>query len=296
MNRSSVKGRSWPAPRYYGVVVMILTCAWLCAPTTGWAQTSTASINGTVRDATGGVVPGVGVILTNTQTNVERRARTNEGGFYVFLDVIPGKYQLQAARTGFKTSRVPPFTLQVNQTATFDVNLELGEVSQEVTVTGTAAELQSSTAELGAVVGEQQVVDLPLNGRNFTQLLALTPGVSPINVSQSAGGFAATTTADAAVTFPSVNGQNNKSNVYLLDGVPNGAGTFFGSSGSSCPFHSHDGNCCVSTSTSVTPSDQTSPAGDCPRVATSGAAYTLGLPRPALNSPTAQILSLETRN
>ena len=185
------------------------------------AQSSTATITGIVKDASGSVIPAAEVLLTNTQTNVERKATTNDVGSYAFLNIIPGEYRLQANKTGFKTSKQAAFTLTVNQTVTFDLTLEIGEISQEVTVEAVGAELQSSTAELGAVVAKQQVVDLPLNGRNFTQLLSLTPGVAPVSVSQNSGGFGASATAGSAFVFPSVNGQNNRSNFFLLDGVNN---------------------------------------------------------------------------
>ena len=185
------------------------------------AQSSTASINGTVKDASGSIIPNAEVLLTNTQTNVERKVTTNDVGYYAFLNIIPGEFRLQASKTGFKTSKQSAFTLVVNQTPTFDLTLEIGEISQEVTVEAVGAEIQSSTAELGAVVAKQQVVDLPLNGRNFTQLLSLTPGVAPVSVSQNSGGFGGTTTAGAAFVFPSINGQNNRSNFFLLDGVNN---------------------------------------------------------------------------
>ena len=190
-------------------------------PAVSLAQSSTASINGTVKDASGSIIPNAEVLLTNTQTNVERKATTNDVGYYAFLNITPGEFRLQASKTGFKTSKQSAFTLVVNQTATFDLTLEIGEISQEVTVEAVGAEIQSSTAELGAVVAKQQVVDLPLNGRNFTQLLSLTPGVAPVSVSQNSGGFGATTTAGSAFVFPSINGQNNRSNFFLLDGVNN---------------------------------------------------------------------------
>jgi carboxypeptidase family protein len=167
-----------------------------------YAQSSTAAINGIVRDSSGSVIPAAEVLLTNTQTNVERKATTNDVGSYVFLNILPGEYRLQANKTGFKTSKQSAFTLTVNQTVTFDLTLEVGEISQEVTVEAVGAEVQSSTAELGAVVAKQQVVDLPLNGRNFTQLLSLTPGVAPVSVSQNSGGFGASVTSGARMQFP----------------------------------------------------------------------------------------------
>jgi hypothetical protein len=210
-------GNAQESPR---VALMFLTCLWVVFPTTSTAQSSTASINGTARDASGSVVPGAEVVLTNTQTNVERHAVTNEAGICVFLNVIPGEYTLQVSKMGFKTSKQSAFTLVVNQTVTFDFNLEVGEITQEVTVQAVGAEVQSSTAELGAVVGHEQVQDLPLNGRNFTQLLSLTPGASPVSVAQNSGGWGAVS-AGSTFTFPSINGQTNRSNFFMLDGINN---------------------------------------------------------------------------
>ncbi len=204
-----------------GLCVLLFICLLWVSSGVCLAQSSTASINGTIKDASGSIIPAAEVLLTNTRTNVERKAATNDVGVYVFLNIIPGDYRLQATKTGFKTSKQTAFTLTVNQTATFDINLEIGEISQEVTVEAVGAELQASTAELGAVVARQQVVDLPLNGRNFTQLLSLTPGVAPVSVSQNSGGFGASVTSGAAIQFPSINGQNNRSNFFLLDGINN---------------------------------------------------------------------------
>ena len=97
--------------------------------------------------------------------------------------------------------------------------MELSTVQQTVTVEATGAEVQGSTAELGAVVASRQVVELPLNGRNFTQLVTLTPGASPVNTSQNSGGWL--TGAVGQFTFPAINGQSNRSNYFLLDGITN---------------------------------------------------------------------------
>lgn len=182
------------------------------------AQLSTASVTGTVRDSSGGAAAGVEMTMKSTATGVARTTTSNDAGNYLFLGVVPGPYTLEAHHAGFQTVRVQPFVLEVNQTATFDLTLELGQVQQSVSVTATGEAVQASTAELGSVVGQKQVVDLPLNGRNFTQLLTLTPGASPANVSQNSnGGFASF--AVGVVTYPSFNGQSNRSNVFLLDGV-----------------------------------------------------------------------------
>lgn len=183
------------------------------------AQIATASVTGTVRDATGAVVPGAEVAISNVETGLEQQAASNNAGVYRFINLQPGMYTLSCASSGFQTALVNPFTLVVNQTATFDFGLEVGAVTETVTVQAAGAQLQASSAELGSAVTEKQVVDLPLNGRNFTKLLELTPGVAPVSVSQNRGGFTARPIGE--FQFPAVNGQTNRSNLFMLDGVFN---------------------------------------------------------------------------
>ena len=184
------------------------------------AQTSSAVINGTVKDSTGSSVPGAALTLRNPATNVALRTSSNDAGSYTFLNINPGGFTLEVAKAGFRTAKLSQFTLAVNQTATLDLILEVGSVEQSVNVEAVGAEVQASTSELGAVVSRTQVVNLPLNGRNFTQLLSLTPGVAPVSVSQNNGsGFAHP--GIGAFIFPSINGQTNRSNFWTLDGITN---------------------------------------------------------------------------
>ena len=183
------------------------------------AQINTANITGTVSDATGAVIPDTELILTNVETGIESHGASNSVGNYRFSNLQPGTYTLQAGKEGFTTAVIQPFTLNVGQEPTFNFSLEVGAVAETVTVEASGAELQASSAELGTAVTERQVVDLPLNGRNFTQLLALTPGVAPVSVSQNAGGFSARPVGQ--FQFPAINGQNNRSNLFMLDGVNN---------------------------------------------------------------------------
>jgi hypothetical protein len=186
------------------------------------AQVSTAAVNGAVQDPVGATIPNASVILANVATGVERRSTTNEAGAYAFLNVPPGDYVLSASAQGFRTAKMAQVTLTVNQTATFDFKLEVGEVQSSVTVEAVGVAVQSSTSELGAAVMEKTVKDLPLNGRNFTQLLWLTPGAGPVSTGQARGGGY----SGAIGTFvtPSFNGQLNRSNLYLLDGILNEEG------------------------------------------------------------------------
>ena len=199
--------------------MVAVACALTVFAGLGFGQASSSAVNGTVTDQQGAVIPGTDVVLTSVETGIERQAQTNAVGRYGFVNVPPGYYTLEAAVEGFRTSSVEPFSLVVNQTATFDIVLEVGAVTDSVTVEAVGAQVQSSSAELGTAMTEQQVIDLPLNGRNFTQLLMLTPGASPVNVAQSRGGFGSTSVG--TFSFPSINGQNNRSNLFLTDGVNN---------------------------------------------------------------------------
>jgi len=196
----------------------------LAVLSTATAQVSMGAINGLVTDSSGATVSGAVVLLTNLETQVTQNIRTNASGLYIFLNVISGEYAIEVSSAGFRISKSAPFRISVNQTATHDFAMQLGTLDQSVTVEGVGTEVQASTSELGATVTGKQVVDLPLNGRNFTQLLALTPGVAQVSVASNNGG------ADAkpigVFTFPAINGQSNRSNYFMLDGMNNQGSSF----------------------------------------------------------------------
>jgi len=206
--------------------VLWLISALVFSTVSALAQLSTASLNGVVRDTTEASVPRAAVTLHNLDTGVERNTLTNDAGTYVFSDINPGHYTLRVTAPSFSTKQVSDFVLAVNQTATIDITLDAGAQTVVVTVEATAEQLQASSAELGTVIATKQVNDLPLNGRNFTQLLSLTPGVAPISVGQNSmggrtGGFAAPIAEDSSFVFPSINGATNRSNYFLTDGMNN---------------------------------------------------------------------------
>src|SRR5579864_3434892 len=186
-----------------------------------WAQ-ATAAINGTVRDSAGAVIVDATVVLHNRDTSLDRSASTNSVGSYVMTNVLPGNYDLKVTMSGFGPAVKTGLILLVNQTATYDFTLKAGAVNEVVEVQDNPVTLETSTSELGVAVVKEQVNDLPLNGRNFTQLLNLTPGVSTVNVSQNSstsGGI--WSNPIGTFSYPSVNGQSNRSNLFLLDGVNN---------------------------------------------------------------------------
>jgi len=172
------------------------------------------------------VLPNTRVVLKNVDTSVERTAVSNSSGSYTFLNIPPGRYTMETSAAGFRTTTVSEFNLAVNQSSTIDIALEVGTLAQTLAIEARSSAIESQTSELGTLVSEKQVVDLPLNGRNFTQLLALTPGVAPVSVSQNAGGgFGVPVTQGSNFVFPAINGQSNRSNFFLADGLNNQGAT-----------------------------------------------------------------------
>jgi hypothetical protein len=217
-------GSAWQRASFVFAVAAMLTVL----PLAAHAQ-SAASMSGTVVDTSGAVVTGAQITVTNTATNVEQSTVTSSSGTYSLINVSPGVYTLKATKAGFRTQQITDAVLGVNQAAIFNFTFTTGTVSESVTVSAESSTIESSTAELGTVISTKPVNDLPLNGRNFTELLELTPGVSRVSVGQNSGGgggFAGEATG--TFTFPSVNGQRNRSNMFLLDGV-NDLNSFIGS-------------------------------------------------------------------
>jgi hypothetical protein len=206
------------------VLMLILTAVFVftLSASPAWAQATAAAVNGTVHDPGGAVITEATVVLHNRDTNLDRVTVTNSVGAYVMPNVQPGNYDLKVSKTGFGTAVNSAISLVVNQTATYDFTLKAGGVTEVVNVQANPIALETSTSELGVAVVKEQVNDLPLNGRNFTQLLNLTPGVSTVNVSQNSttsGGIWSNPVG--TFSYPSVNGQSNRSNLFLLDGVNN---------------------------------------------------------------------------
>ena len=187
-------------------------------------QTATGEVNGTIVDPNGGVMAGATATLINQATNIEVRTVANQSGYFTFVNVKPGRYLLRVEAKGFKTAQTSPFDVGVSQTVTQDISLTLGEVSEAVQVTATTDLVQRSSTELGTVIAEKAVQDLPLNGRNFTQLLTLSPGVTPVSTSQnrSIGGVEGNVgIPGSGFADPSFHGQQNRSKLYFFDGIIN---------------------------------------------------------------------------
>jgi outer membrane receptor protein involved in Fe transport len=190
-------------------------------PAAAYAQ-ATGTISGLVTDQSGGVMPGVAVDVTNTDTNQTRSAVTGADGFYSVPLLQPGPYTVKATLQGFRVTVREGIRVTVESTSRVDLALTVGGLEESIKVTSDAPLVETSSASMGAVIDQAKVVELPLNGRNFTQLGTLIPGVvaPPPGLGGAAGdatpgGFGATTSGF------SVNGMRNQSNNFLLDGASN---------------------------------------------------------------------------
>jgi Carboxypeptidase regulatory-like domain/TonB dependent receptor len=196
----------------------------LVAASTLFAQTATGEVNGTVTDPNGGSVPGAVVKLVNQATKIETEAATNSSGYFAFVNLRPASYVLAVEMKGFKKALTNAFDLGVSEVVSRNVTLTVGEVAEVVEVVAGAELVQRTSTDLGTVINERTVEDLPLNGRNFTQLLTLTPGVTPISTSQnkSIGGVEGNVgIPGSGFADPSFHGQQNRSKLYFYDGIIN---------------------------------------------------------------------------
>jgi len=169
------------------------------------------AISGTVQDATGAVLPTATVKLTNHEQGTVRTAQTNQSGVYQFTFLPAGTYDLEVSANGFKTQKRTNISLSVAQNTRIDVSLEVGNVSENVTVSAEAATVNTESGEVGGVVDNTKVTEMPLNGRQMWSLTELVPNVMPPAQNSSLsfrGGF-------------NVAGNNETSNNFLLNGFDN---------------------------------------------------------------------------
>src|ERR1700751_1408028 len=143
------------------------------------AQTAYGSVAGTVSDVSGGAIADAQVTLTNLGTAEKRVQQSGTDGLYSFVNLLPGRYRIDVEKTGFKRVTRPEVIVEVGQVIRIDLPLQVGEMTQTVEVTGETPELQSETSSLGQVVEERKANELPLNGRNVFNLVALAPSVVP---------------------------------------------------------------------------------------------------------------------
>jgi hypothetical protein len=190
--------------------VLLIT---LCTPFFGQ---NSGSITGTVRDSSGGTVAGADVVVTSVDKGVSFAAKTNAGGDYLVAGLVAGKYNLTISEAGFKKFEAHGIVLEVAQKARVDATMAVGEISTQVSVEGTnVAQVDTQSAEMAGVVTQKEISQIVLNGRNFTQLVTLVPGVSS-QTGQDEG-----TVGIAGNVSMSVNGGRTEDNNWELDGGDN---------------------------------------------------------------------------
>ncbi|MFN7931976.1 MAG: TonB-dependent receptor [Bryobacteraceae bacterium] len=176
-------------------------------------------ITGTVSDASGAAIVNAGVTITNLSTNQTRQAQTSGSGDYTVPFLVPGRYKLEARSAGFKASVAPERTLQVGDVLRVDFTLEVGNVTESVQVEGSVEMLQTSSTATGTVIEQRGIVELPLNGRNYLQLVRLSPNVA---AEMPAGGQASGRQGgERANQALSIAGMRQQYNRFTLDGVEN---------------------------------------------------------------------------
>ena len=184
------------------------------------AQVNTSTLAGLVKDETGSAVPNAKVTATTLATGQQRVTNTNETGEFVLPQLAPGGYRLTVTSAGFQTAVVDNIALNIAGREIINVNLKLGQVNDQVTVEASSAPLlEQETASLGQVINRKAIADLPLNGRNYITLGALSPGVIPqLPSGTGPSSFIASTTSRSDRSLL-VGGQRESSTSYLFDGV-----------------------------------------------------------------------------
>src|SRR6266851_7714575 len=212
--------------RFSGFVLMVLTMA--CGLSGRLHAKVAAGVSGIVTDSSGAVVSGATIQMKATETGIVDTRQTNADGFFAFVSLQPGRYDLEASQTGFTTFRQTGILLDVDSAKVLNIKLNVGQVSEKVEVSGEGVQLDIASTQTGQVISERTITAVPLVTRSYTDLLALQPGVTPTS-SGLAGGqggqFSATgftftpISGDLNAGNLSVNGQRESSNGFLLNGT-----------------------------------------------------------------------------
>jgi hypothetical protein len=215
-----------PLTRACGCAALALATL-LCCSSELVAQSSYASLTGRVIDPADAVIADAEVTLIHTETKLRYNSRSNQDGIYLVSNIPPGTYLVQVAKPGFKLVLKPDVVLHIEAIIAINFTLTFGSVSESITVFGGAPPVNTESSSMGSVIEGRQVTELPLNGRNFTQLALLTPGVTRGAYGDNAsGGGAGTNTetfrnSETGSAALSVNGLRPQANNFILDGLDN---------------------------------------------------------------------------
>ncbi|PYT48204.1 MAG: TonB-dependent receptor [Acidobacteria bacterium] len=213
--RGYFQGRTVSMNKRWGVWILVCLTALLCASVGPAFANELASISGRITDSQGLVLPAVKVQAININTNVAYSAESNGDGLYRISSVPPGIYRVVVEKTGFAQIVKPNVELHVQDDIALNFAMQVGSISQTVTVEGGAPMVNTTNATVGTVVDQTYIKNMPLNGRSFQDLILLTPGI----VTQSAQSGANFNAGRGMTGEFSVNGQRTESNSYTVDGV-----------------------------------------------------------------------------
>jgi hypothetical protein len=187
-----------------------------------WGQTTTATLSGVIRDASGEVIPGAKISVRNLNTGATRETTTDEEGRYNLTNLGPGQYEVRAERTGFRTAQ-SNVTLSIGGAAILDLTVQVGNVSEVLEVKSEEPLIEPTKAEVSRVVNEQAIESLPIIGRNFVDFAKLSSGVAPGRENTGGGAFKEPDTGVGSAAAPRLTfgGQSELSTLILVDGVDN---------------------------------------------------------------------------
>jgi hypothetical protein len=194
------------APVWVFVLLLLVPVAW---------GSVGGSISGLVTDSTGAVIVGAEVVALNVDTGIRQAFKTDSAGFYSFATLPIGHYQIEVRQIGFKEFRKTGLVIDANSALKVDATLEVGTVTQEVSVSATAVQVETNSTQMGEVIGDSKIEMVPLNGRSYTDLLALQPGVVPVSAGDYPG-YSPSGNLNAGNL--SVSGQREAANGFMVNG------------------------------------------------------------------------------
>src|SRR3984893_16537376 len=198
-----------------GLLVFVLLALAVLVSTPVHAQVTGATLAGTVTDESSAPIANANVSITNTATGVIREVTTDSAGFYSAPNLIPGIYEVTAVAPGFSTYRQKELTLTVGASQTVNISLKIGQVSEQVDVSYTAPDVQVASSTISAEVNATTMRELPLNGRDWTQLATLQPGVISVRVEQGPSNRG----NSGYGTLLTISGHQPFENNYRVDGL-----------------------------------------------------------------------------
>ena len=220
--RNRQEGMAWLAASIALNIILALSTGQLAEAAV------TGTVLGVVTDPSGAVLASAEVSLRNGTTGLSRTTKTDSGGSYQFLDVpVASDYKVEVVASGFRKAVQTSITLLVNQNYRADFHLEVGSTDQALTVAANPIQVETTSTQLGAVIENAKMLGLPLNGRNYLELLGLQVGVSPVGVDTSHN---QAVSSDFRAGNLSVNGQREDANTFMVNGATsqeyesNGAG------------------------------------------------------------------------